>query len=115
MVTPVKLRLAKHEARRLVEYFNIKIEGKLNSSDVRNDLIVMAEFYEKLFLKATRQQLKPGHKPTIYHLPLSIARILHNRLQQEPCDSILQNILYNLDHELTNINMAPKFSKQLSI
>jgi hypothetical protein len=112
MVPTVRIRLAKHEAGRLIEYFQFSFFGKLSNPNIRNDLIVMAEYHDKKVFKH-RQSYKS--KPVVYQLPLSIARILHYRLQVECPNTDLQNILYSLDQELTNLGMKVDFHKQLTI
>lgn len=113
MVPTVRIRLVKHEAQRLIAYYHSCFTGKLNQPDVRNELIVMAEYYDKLFLKVYKHQTKSGNKSVVYQLPLSISRILHARLQADPWDTILQNVLASLDQELTNMGMKPNFPVKL--
>jgi len=113
MVPTVRIRLAKHEAERLVTYYFSSFNGKLKDANVDNELIVMAEYYDKLFIKAVRHGIKPGNKPVVYQLPLSISRILHDRLQSDPWDTILQNVLGSLDQELTNMGMKPNIPVKL--
>ena len=113
MVPTIRIRLAKHEAERLVTYYFSCINGKLKDPNVRNELIVMAEYYDKLIIKVYRHQSKLGNKPVVYQLPLSISRILHARMQVSHYDTILQNVLSSLDQELTNMGMKPNFPVKL--
>lgn len=115
MIKPVQIKLAKHEAQKLLAYFHQTTDGKLKDTNVRNDLIMIAEHYDTLYIKVTKHLLIDGYKLVVYKFPLSLARILHTRLQQEPYNQVLQNILGNLDKELNNRNMVPHFPKQLSI
>ena len=109
MLLPVRIRLSKHEAVHLTTYIYRKCDGILKNPDVRNDLIVLAEYYEKLYRKCRTHQLKTTNKPVLYLLPMSIARILHHRFQKETIHPTLQNVLNNLDQELTNLSMKPTF------
>ena len=112
MVPTVRIRLAKHEAGRLMEYFHFSIHGKINNPNVNNDLIVMAEFYDKFVLKVFKQTQLDKSKPVLYQLPLSVARILHYQILAYCPNEYLQRILCSLDLELTNLGMKPieKFS-----
>ena len=115
MVLPVKLKLDKREADSLFSYLKHSVDGKLKNPKVRTELIILAEYYFKTFTKAVNHQMKPGNKPVSYDLPLSVARILHTRLQFNPYSNDLQNILAALDKHLVNRNMVPPTPKQLSI
>lgn len=115
MVPPVKLKLDKREADSLFSYLKNETEGKINRPDVRTELIILAEYYFKAFTKAVNHQMKPGNKPVLYEVPLSVARILHTRLQYYPYSSCLQIILANLDKQLLDRKMVPFTPKQLSI
>jgi hypothetical protein len=81
----------------------------LKNPEVRNDLIVLAEFSETLKKKFQTHRMKPTIKPVVYTMPLSVVRILHLRFQKEPISPVLQMVLANLDQQLTNIEMEPKF------
>jgi len=109
MQFPVKIRLAKHEAEALTMYVSNKSTGILTNPEVRNDLIVLAEFYMKLSTKYRTHRMKATTKPVVYTLPLSVARILHLRFQKEEINPALQIVLASLDQELTNMSMKPKF------
>ncbi|WP_254561815.1 hypothetical protein [Dyadobacter diqingensis] len=113
MLFPVKIRLAKHEAEQLTMYVLNKSIGILRNPDVRNDLIVLAEFSEKLQNKFRSHRQKPTNKPVVYTIPLSVARILHLRFQKEDITPVLQWVLASLDQELVNMSMKPKFPTQL--
>lgn len=106
---PVKIRLVKHEAEQLTMFVLNKSVGILRNPEVRNDLIVLAEFSETLKSKLRIHRSKITQKPLVYTLPLSVARILHHRLQKEEISPALQIVLANLDQELTNMNMKPTF------
>ena len=109
MQFPVKIRLAKHEAEHLTMYVSKKSTGILKNPDVRNDLIVLAEYYTKLYTKFRTHRMKATNKPVVYTLPLSVVRILHHRFQKEEITPALQNVLTTLDQELTNMDMKPTF------
>lgn len=113
MLFPVKVPLAKHEAEHLTMYILSKSVGILRNPEVRNELIVLAEFSETLKKKYQTHRMKPTIKPVVYTLPLSVARILHLRFQKEELTPALQMVLANLDQALTNIGMKPNFPIQL--
>ncbi|GLU54476.1 hypothetical protein Dfri01_39370 [Dyadobacter frigoris] len=115
MVPPVKLKLDKREAESLFSYLKNETEGKINRPDVRTELIILAEYYYKTFTKAVKHQMKLDNKPVFYEIPLSVARILHTRIQFYPYQNNLQIILGNIDEQLLNRNMKPVAPKQLSI
>lgn len=115
MVPTVRIKLAKHEAGKLLEYFQYSFFGKLQNPNIRNDLIVMAEYYDKLFTKVFKHRNSYKTNLVVYNLPLSIARILHYRIQADCPNDQMQKILLDLDQQLMNLNMKADFHKQLSI
>lgn len=115
MVPPVKLKLDKREADSLFSYLKNETDGKINRPDVRTELIILAEYYYKTFTKAVNHQMKLDNKPVSYDIPLSVARILHTRIQFYPYQNNLQIILGIIDKQLVNRKMVPTAPKQLSI
>lgn len=113
MQFPVKIHLAKHEAEQLSLYFLHKSAGILNNPNVRNDLIILAEFVENLKKQYESHRKKLTKKPVVYTFPLSVVRILHLRFQKEEITPVLQWVLNSLDQALLNMEMKPEFETEL--
>jgi hypothetical protein len=108
MTFPVKIRLVTFEAEQLLILVLTRTSGILTNPDVDNELISLYEFNDALRRKVINHRHKLTSKPIVYTFPLSIARILHRYLQEWPFSAPLQNVLTNLDQQLTNMNMKPK-------
>jgi hypothetical protein len=115
MVPPVKLKLDKREADSLLSYLKSETEGKISHPEVRIELIILAEYYYKAFTKAVIIKSGPGDKPVLYEIPLSVARILHTRLQYYPYSNCLQVILASLDKKLVVRNITIAFLTHLTL
>jgi hypothetical protein len=79
-----------------------------------NEVIVLAEHFQKFDGSVRARFFKiGGSRITSYTLPLSVARILWNRLQFEAQCEGTQGVLGKLDYELHAKNRIPKSTKSL--
>jgi hypothetical protein len=116
-IPKISLHLAKYEIIALHRYFSFLVQRTWNNLPrTDNDLIVLIEYYKKLDMLAARTEYqiepKKGFKFT---MPLSVARILHTRLQEGTFNEVLVMILGKIDFALNSANMAPKKDKTLTI
>jgi len=103
---PVTLKLAFYEANylrgHLIGVCAIKLKPQTS-----NDVIVLAEYFEKFQSACASHGLRRPDKVVPYRLPLSVARIFHERLLSvQYCDAC-QSILSKLDQQLTNRGLKP--------
>jgi len=113
MLFPVKLKLAHHEAEALRRYLYYLLE---KSADYRakTDVIILAEYFQRFDTLVRGKIFRPGAaRIGTYTIPLSIARILWCRWQQEVASDVIQTILGKIDYELNAQNRAPYFPKAL--
>jgi hypothetical protein len=113
MLFPVKLKLAHYEAEAMRQYLQRMLETSLNP-DAKNEVIVLAEHFQK-FDSSVRSKVfrVAGTKTCIYSVPLSVARILWYRWQQENGGNAIQSVLGKIDYELNTLNRVPHFPKTL--
>ena len=105
MILPLKIKLTYYEARQLGDYF-MRAGRIAIHPQAREELMVLAEIsprFESQVVKAWRDPNKG--KVFTYTIPMSVARILHRRLQQEVITSEMQMVLMGLDKELTRRDM----------
>jgi hypothetical protein len=104
---PLKIKLTYPELQALTHYLRFMVE-LARHPQAGLELIVLAEYsptIEKRLITAWRRDPR---KPCSYTLPLSVARILHKRWQQEELMiPLLQMVLNALDYELTAQNRKP--------
>lgn len=111
---PIPIRLTRFEVKAILDLLQDAVIKCADGGDIRVETIVLAEFhlpwYKKHLASFTK---KPSKKLPLYQMPVSVARILHYRLQQLPFNHTNQFILSKLDMELTNREMKPKFPTKL--
>ncbi|MGX5854538.1 hypothetical protein ACWKW6_12880 [Dyadobacter jiangsuensis] len=78
---------------------------------MRNETIILAEHWQSW---SRKNEVADKRKLKTYTIALSLARILHDRLQRIARSEINQSILAKLDQELTNIDMKPPFQLTLT-
>lgn len=106
----VKIKLSAYEVFAIQDmmYKASVVELRPN---MKNETIILAENWPtwvKKYVSADKQRAKT------YTIALSLARIMHLRLQQIPMTFANQSLLDKLDHELTNIEMKPPFQLTLT-
>ena len=110
MVLKVKVKLTRAEVFSIQQIMRQAASLQLRS-DMRNETIILAENWEtwiKKYVSADERKVKS------YQIALSLARILHDRLQKIPVTDANQSLLTKLDQELTNLNMKPLLQLTLS-
>lgn len=112
MLFPVKLKLATYEAEALRKYMQRMLEISLNA-DARNEVILLGEFYPKIESIVRSKLFKLGNRVSTYSIPLSVARTLWYRWQQEDNGEVIQMILGKIDYQLNSIQRVPKFPTKL--
>jgi hypothetical protein len=101
---PIKLKLTYKELYQLSLYINYN-GSKAYQPQAREELIVLAEYAPTIHKRLVASNFRDHRKPYPYSLPVSVARILHRRWQQEPIPDELQMVLSALDYELTRRGM----------
>ncbi|MPR36526.1 hypothetical protein [Salmonirosea aquatica] len=107
---PIKVRLEHGEVNQILQYC-IGAAGIAVLPEASLELIVLAEFREKIATQLMRNRQRNRNKVFQYTLPVSVARILHRRWQEIPYNRERQMVLNALDHELTNRELKPDLSK----
>ncbi|SDE19851.1 hypothetical protein SAMN04487996_10413 [Dyadobacter soli] len=111
---PIRLRLSYWESLGLKKFLEPICQTKVGP-ETRNETIVLIEFAEKFYGKCFGHGLNRSDKVATYQIPISVARIIHYRLQCQPTNAALQQILWLLDQHLTNRGLKPEFEKTLAI
>lgn len=109
-MTQIKVKLSRYEvcAIQLIMWQAAQRELR---PDMRNETIILAENWQTW---SRKHEVADKRKLKTYTIALSLARILHDRLQRIPQTHIHQSILDKLDQELTNIGMKPPFQLTLT-
>ncbi len=106
----VKIKLSAYEVFAIQDMMYKAAHAELRP-DMKNDTIILAEnwpIWAKRYASADKQRLKT------FTIALSLARIMHLRLQQIPQTFANQSLLDKLDHELTSMDMKPVFQLSLT-
>jgi len=113
----VSIHLAKYEINALHRYFVFLVQRSWNNlPKTDSDVIVLIEYSFKIETLKRSSEYRPQPKKGFsFTMPLSIARILHTRLQEVAFNEVLVMILGKIDYSLNTINMAPKKDKTLDI
>ncbi|TDB69084.1 hypothetical protein [Arundinibacter roseus] len=101
---PIKIKLTYWELVHLRDYLFQAFQIARNPQ-AREELIVLAEFLPKAEQQLITAGRRSRSKAYLFTLPLSVARILHRRWQQQPITAEMQMILNALDYELTRCGM----------
>lgn len=109
---PIRLKLAYWESIGLKMFLEPISHTKVGPA-TRNETIVLIEFAEKFYSKCFNHGLTKRNANVNYQVPLSVARILHYRLQYHPTNAALQSILPKIDQQLTNRGVKPSFEETL--
>lgn len=113
MLFPVKLKLAHHEAEEMRKYMLRLLEMSADTR-AKNEVIIVAEYFQKFDSTVRSRVFKIGSKRiSQYNIPLSIARILWFRWQQENNGETIQAVLGKIDYELNALNRVPYSPKTL--
>jgi hypothetical protein len=116
-IPKISVRLAKHEINALHRYFTFLVSRSWNNLPrTDNDMIVLIEFYAKVdtLMRTTEYRAEPK-KGFSFTMALSVARILHTRLQEGTFNEVLVMILGKIDYSLNSVHMAPIKDKTLNI
>lgn len=111
---PIKVKLTCLElmmVRNYVAYAN----SKADSPQAGEEIIVLAEYLPIIERKIVAAWRRNKSKPYPYSLPLSVARILHRRWQQEAISDDLRLVLGGIDYELTARNLKPDTLKAMIV
>lgn len=84
-------------------------------AQAHEELIVLAEHVPGIEKKLNQAVSRKPGKPFDYTMPLSVARILHRRWQQEVISDSLRMVLGGIDLELTNRGMKPDTIKHMIV
>jgi hypothetical protein len=107
---PLKIKLTYREVGHLRDYIHSAYWKAMNPQAV-DEYLVLAEYLpraeQNLIVAGRRDPLKVYQ----YKMPLSVARILHRRFQQEPLNGPLQDVLSGLDYELLRRGLKPDVKK----
>lgn len=102
----LKIKLTYVEVGQLRDYMYAAYWRAMNPQAV-NEYLVLAEYLpraeQNLIVAGRRDRLKVYQ----YKMPVSVARILHRRFQQESISRPLQDVLSGLDYELTRRGLKP--------
>lgn len=111
---PVKIKLRYEEAHELL-YYLYENAAIAKNAQAEVDLIVLSEF----LVPAARQDYTISKRLRTnyyqYTMPLSVARILHRRWQDQEISHELQMVLSCIDKELTNRGLKPDPDKPIII
>lgn len=111
---PLRIKLTFPDMQHLRDYLR-QAEFKAFNPQAREELIVLAEHCPTIERRLVAAWRREKSKAYSYTLPLSVARILHRRWQQEPIRPELQIILGGIDYELTARGMKPDLSKPMIV
>ncbi|MCE7061234.1 hypothetical protein [Dyadobacter sp. CY343] len=113
MLFPVKLKLAHYEAEAMRQYM-FRLLQLAADPRAKNEVIIIAEYFQRFDTLVRGKVFKLGKSRVgIYTIPLSVARILWFRWQQEDNGDAIQSILGKVDYELNAQNRVPIFPKTL--
>lgn len=104
---PLRIKLTCAELQALTSYMRF-INELARHPQAGIELIVLAEYCPTIEKRLVAAWRRDRYKAYPYTLPLSVARILHKRWQQEELMiPLLQMVLNALDYELTAQNRKP--------
>ena len=113
MVQPIAIHLAAYEVQAIKNILEDAVfKAASYKKDAKIETIVLAEFFtpwSKRLLACLTATGPKRNKAKLYPIPVSVARILHYRIQQIQYNPINQEILTKLDNALTNCNMKPDY------
>ena len=110
---PLRIKLKHDEAWRIVQYCMGAGEQTLEPPCL--ELIVLAEFKNKIATQYFKNRLSDPNKVYRYTIPVSVAWTLHRRWQKITYCNERQMVLKAIDYELTNRNMKPDLSKPMIV
>lgn len=118
---PLSIRLSIFEMKAMLDIveYAYKVCNEATESQkpyLSSGVIILAEFYpgwkKKCFMLDPKSK-----KATIglkYKIPVSVAQIVHNRLQHYPMTQGNQWLLDNLDRALVNLSLVPAKPKPIA-
>lgn len=111
---PLKIKLTYTEVGQLRDYMHSAYWKAMNPQSL-DEYLVLAEYYPR----AERNFIVAGQRDRLkvyqYKMPMSVARILHRRFQQEPISRPLQDVLSGLDYELLRRGLKPDKNKLMIV
>ncbi len=116
---PLSVRLSSYEVRAMLVLLNNAKQkcddaDVLTRSEIRIETIVLSEFHARWWKITAALALKPkAAKDPIYKIPVSVARIIHYRLQHTSFSEIHQWLLDHLDRALLNRGLRPAQPKKI--
>ena len=111
---PIKVKLTCLELMMVRNYLTYA-NSKADSPQAGEEIIVLAEHLPIIERRIVAAWRRNKSKPYPYSLPLSVARILHRRWQQEVISDSLRMVLCGIDYELTARNMKPDTLKAMIV
>lgn len=111
---PIRIKLEHAEADQIVQYC-IGAAGIARLPEASLELVVLAEFRDKIVTKLMQNRNKNRQKVFTYSIPISVARILHRRWQDIPYDKDRQMVMSAIDYELTRLNLKPDPKKPMIV
>jgi hypothetical protein len=118
---PISIRLSIFEMKALLDIANYAFKKCNEATEsqkpyLRSGLIILAEFYPawKKKCAAVDPYAKRVKGVPKYKIPVSVAQIVHNRLQHYPRTEGNQLLLNNLDRALVNRSLRPVFDYQIA-
>jgi len=116
-IPKVKIHLATFEVYALHKYFVFLAQRSHNNlKKMDNDQIVLLEYAAKIGkLKVSTEYRVEPKKGFVVTFPLSVARILHARLQEGSFNEIMIMILGKIDYSLNSLNVEPEVRRTLKI
>ncbi len=107
---PIKLRLTYYEAQQLRNYVS-QAARLAKHPQAQDELLVLADFELRIVQQCTTLGRRLRTNAYLYSIPVSVARLLHRRWQQEKILPEQQWILSGLDAELDKRNLKPDVAK----
>lgn len=114
MFFPIQISLYHREAEALLLFILDQTTGFLTNPDVGNDLIVCAEYSPLLYKNCQKNRFKNSKKTYVYKMPLSVVRIIHERLQEYQYSMDLQSVLLKIHQILSDMEFVPTPSPRTS-
>lgn len=116
---PLSIRLSEFEMRALADIVAFAYYTCADAPDhkkplLTSGLIILAEFYPTWKKRCAAVPLKKTKTNPLCRIPISVAQVLHSRLQHSPQTQANQWLLENLDLALVNRSLRPVTPKPIA-